>query len=145
MSKDFVKDMHDMHKHYEVHQAIDKLDTEHLQAFLKFRIDFLQEELDEMRDAYVKWQSQKINSEEAADATVDALIDLVVVAVGTLDLFKVDSYKAWDTVYNANMNKKIGIKESRPNPFGLPDLVKPEGWVAPDHTDNSGLFLEVFK
>jgi hypothetical protein len=43
------------------------------------------------------------------------------------------------------MSKKVGIKESRPNPLGLPDLVKPEGWKAPTHADNTGLFEKVFK
>jgi hypothetical protein len=37
------------------------------------------------------------------------------------------------------MAKEVGIKEGRPNPLGLPDLIKPAGWVAPDHADNTGL------
>jgi predicted HAD superfamily Cof-like phosphohydrolase len=71
---------------------------------------------------------------------VDGLIDLCVVAIGTLDLFEVDAHKAWDEVLKANMSKKVGVKESRPNPLGLPDLIKPEGWVGPDHTGNTGKF-----
>ena len=145
MSTNLIQDMNHMHAHYNVHEAIRKLDRDKLAIFLKFRIDFLQEELNEMIDAYVSHESGKISGEEAADDTVDALIDLIVIAVGTLDLFNVDAYKAWDEVYKANMNKQIGIKESRPNPFGLPDLVKPEGWVAPSHKDNVGLLSEVFK
>ena len=34
--------------------------------------------------------------------------------------------------------KEPGIKEGRPNPLGLPDLKKPEGWTAPEHTTNHG-------
>ena len=78
--------------------------------------------------------NKPIDSEEV----VDALIDLCVVAIGTLDLFEVNAYEAWNQVLAANLNKKVGVKESRPNPFGLPDLVKPEGWTAPDHTGNHG-------
>ena len=37
------------------------------------------------------------------------------------------------------MNKEVGVKASRPNPFNLPDLVKPSGWTPPDHSDNHGL------
>ena len=37
------------------------------------------------------------------------------------------------------MNKTPGVKATRPNKFGLPDLVKPEGWTAPSHTGNHGL------
>jgi hypothetical protein len=36
------------------------------------------------------------------------------------------------------MNKKVGIKETRPNPLGLPDLIKPKDWKAPSHKGNHG-------
>jgi len=36
------------------------------------------------------------------------------------------------------MSKEVGIKEGRDNPLGLPDLVKPAGWLAPDHSGNHG-------
>ena len=71
---------------------------------------------------------------------VDGLIDLCVVAIGTLDAFGVDAYKAWDEVLKANMSKNVGVKEGRPNPLGLPDLMKPEGWQAPSHQGNHGIF-----
>ena len=138
MSTNWVEDIARMHDKYGVHAALEKLDGEKLKAFLKFRIDFLQEELDEMKKAYEE------GGESAADDTVDALIDLCVVAIGTLDAFRVNSYKAWDAVDDANMNKEVGIKASRPNPLGLPDLIKPEGWTAPSHADNIGLFNKVF-
>ena len=35
----------------------------------------------------------------------DALIDLCVVAIGTLDVFKVTAIRAWDGVHAANMNE----------------------------------------
>ena len=34
------------------------------------------------------------------------------------------------------MSKESGVKPSRPNPLGLPDLIKPEGWTGPDHSEN---------
>jgi len=43
------------------------------------------------------------------------------------------------------MSKKVGVKQSRPNPLGLPDLIKPEGWEAPSHNNNVGLFGRVYK
>jgi predicted HAD superfamily Cof-like phosphohydrolase len=132
MSINWVEDMNAMHKRYGTHQAVEKLTPEQLKAFLQFRINFLQEELDEMKKAATP--NQPIDSEEV----VDALIDLCVVAIGTLDLFEVDAYKAWNEVLMANLNKKVGRKESRPNPWGLPDLIKPEGWKAPSHKDNHG-------
>ena len=132
MSMNWAEDMNRMHKKYGAHEAVEKLNKEQLKAFLQFRINFLQEELDEMKQAATP--NQPVDGEEV----VDALIDLCVVAIGTLDLFKVNPYDAWNQVLMANLNKKVGIKESRPNPFGLPDLIKPEGWEPPSHKDNHG-------
>jgi len=133
MSRDFTFDIAMMHEHYKVHPVIEKMDGETLKKFLEFRVRFLQEELDELKDA------------KGPEDVVDALIDLIVVAIGTLDGFQVNAYKAWDEVLKANMNKATGVKASRPNPLGLPDLIKPEGWVGPDHSDNHGLVTKIFK
>lgn len=132
MSRDWAADIWRMHKHYGVHPVIDKMDADTLKKFLEFRINFLQEELDELK-------SNKHNPEEI----VDALIDLCVVAIGTLDCFDVDSHAAWDEVLQANMNKTPGVKATRPNPLGLPDLIKPAGWKAPSHVGNHGLFMKM--
>jgi predicted HAD superfamily Cof-like phosphohydrolase len=132
MSKDWVQDINDMHTKYGVREVVQKFDQEKLAKFLEFRTNFLQEELDELKTA------------KNADDVVDALIDLCVVAIGTLDAFQVNSYKAWDAVHYANMRKNVGIKESRPNPLGLPDLIKPEGWTAPTHQDNVGMLDKIY-
>ena len=76
---------------------------------------------------------------------VDGIIDLCVFAIGTLEVFGVDANKAWDEVYRANMSKEVGIKEGRPNPLGLPDLVKPEGWTGPEHKGNHGNITDSFQ
>ena len=52
---------------------------------------------------------------------IDGLIDLCVIAIGTLDIAGVDADKAWEEVLEANMAKEVGIKPGRPNPLGLPD------------------------
>ena len=52
MSKNWVKDIHSMQKKYETHKWV-KINPEKLRDFLKFRINFLQEELDETRKAYM--------------------------------------------------------------------------------------------
>ena len=129
------QDIAQMHTQYGVKEATSKLDSEKLKAYLEFRFNFLQEEINEGRCAV-----QSGNSEEI----VDALIDLCVVAIGTLDAYGVDANKAWSEVLKANMAKKVGIKASRPNPFGLPDLVKPEGWIAPSHQGNHGIIPTAF-
>jgi hypothetical protein len=132
MSINWVRDIEEMHDHYDMIAPIDGFDTDKLKALLEFRIKFLEEEMRELRTA------------ENADDVVDALIDLCVVAIGTLDQFGVDAYTAWDRVLHANMNKTVGIKPGRPNPLGLPDLMKPDGWVAPWHGDNVGRLNDCF-
>lgn len=141
----WVGDIAGMHTKFGVNKVLRQLDRDKLEAFLKFRIDFLQEELDEMRGALVDYQAGKVEGLKAADDTVDALIDLCVVAIGTLDAFDVNADTAWNRVHRANITKEVGIKESRPNPLGLPDLIKPEGWVAPTHADNIGMLSKVFE
>jgi len=131
MSSNWVNDMNSMHVKYGVHGSVDKMDKKKLQAFLDFRLNFLEEELNETRAAAQNGDAEEI---------VDGLIDLCVVAIGTLDAFEVDAHKAWDEVLKANMAKEVGVKEGRPNPLGLPDLVKPEGWVGPSHEGNHGKF-----
>ncbi len=132
MSKDWVQDINDMHTKYGVHESVKGMDGDKLAKYLQFRVNFLQEELDELK-------ANTKNPEEI----VDALIDLCVVAIGTLDAFNVDAYKAWDEVHRANMQKEVGVKATRPNPLGLPDLIKPEGWEGPEHTDNYGLLTQL--
>ncbi len=133
MSTDFAKDLADMHSHYGFHEKVDTLSPWQLKLMLQFRNDFIQEEVNEL---FVSTE------EKDADGVVDALIDMIVVAVGTLDLYGVDTHRAWEAVRDANMNKRVGIKANRPNPLGLPDLVKPEGWVAPSHVGNHGMLPE---
>ena len=131
MSKNWVKDIQDMQYKYGVHKWIhdNRDNTDNLRRYLEFRIDFLREELDETDAALVSMDAEEI---------VDGLIDLCVVAIGTLDAFGVDPYKAWDEILRANLSKEVGVKPERPNPMGLPDLIKPDDWEGPDHSDNHG-------
>lgn len=126
-------DIEDMHNKFSVNTVIRNLDKDKLAKFLEFRLNFLQEELDEARNA------------KSADDIVDACIDLCVVAIGTLNAFDVDAYTAWNRVHEKNMQKEPGIKASRPNPLGLPDLIKPKGWTSPIHVDNVGLLTKLFE
>ena len=88
--------------------------------------------------------NETLSSQMSAEEMVDGIIDLCVFAIGTLEVFGVDANKAWDEVYKANMSKEVGIKEGRPNPLGLPDLVKPEGWTGPEHKGNHGNITDSF-
>jgi predicted HAD superfamily Cof-like phosphohydrolase len=135
MSKDWVTDINDMHSKFGVHEWV-KNNPDKLEKFLEFRFGFLQEELHEGIEAMIHGDAEEV---------VDSLIDLCVVAIGTLDAFDVDAHKAWNRVHSANMSKERGIKESRPNPLGLPDLIKPPNWQGPDNTDNHGHLTKALK
>lgn len=131
-------DIAEMHAKFGVNAVIRNLDSEKLKKFLEFRINFLQEELDEAKEAIASGDPKR------AEDIVDAMIDLCVVSIGTLDAFDVDSFEAWNRVHDKNMQKEPGIKPERPNPLGLPDLIKPAGWTPPTHADNVGLLSKIF-
>jgi len=132
MTNHWHQDINEMHHKFGVHEWMEKNkdNTDLMQKFLEFRIKFLEEELNETKAAALH--------DRNAPEVVDGLIDLCVIAIGTLDAFGVNSQEAWDRVHTANMSKERGVKESRPNPLGLPDLIKPEGWKGPEHHDNTG-------
>ena len=130
MSADWVNDINRMQNKYGVREWISHATPFQLGKYLEFRLKFIKEEYDETKEALIM---------EDAEEIVDGLIDICVVAIGTLDAMGVNAHKAWDEIFQANMNKEVGIKEERPNPLGLPDLIKPEGWVNPSHKDNHGL------
>ena len=136
MSRNWTADIAEMHQKFGTNKAIHSMDAKKLKAFLEFRVKFLDEELTEIKRALEGYDKEgELTSEEAADAVIDGCIDLCVVAIGTLDAFNVDAVEAWNRVHKANMAKEVGVKEGRPNPLGLPDLIKPKGWVAPGHKD----------
>lgn len=135
MKSKFVQDIHDMHTKFGFHESVKDFDNEKLKVLLDFREKFQKEEYTEFSKATTEFDAEEI---------VDGLIDTLVVAIGTLDLFNVDIDKAWDRVHAANMAKERGVKKERPNPLGMPDLMKPEGWTAPNHSDNHGRFTEFY-
>jgi predicted HAD superfamily Cof-like phosphohydrolase len=146
---DWANDIYMMHNKFGVKEwfAANKGNKELMAKYLTFRLNMCLEELLETAEA--SDLELAINEDGkfafAGDVTkadpeeiVDGLIDMCVFAIGTLDVFGVDANAAWNRVYDANMVKSVGIKEGRPNPFGLPDLIKPEGWEAPSHEGNHG-------
>lgn len=85
-----------------------------------FRQGFLQEEVSEHLLA--------IETENPAEQ-LDALADICFVAIGTAYKMGLDFNEAWRRVVAANMAKQAVTSG------GKFKISKPEGWVAPDHTD----------
>lgn len=118
--------------------ADNKEKPELLKAFLEFRIkSMMAEEWAELNEAFENKDSEEI---------IDGIIDLIVFGTTILDAFGVNGQEAWDRVYKANMAKEPGVKPGRPNPWGLPDMIKdPNTWIAPTHSDNTGIINKCFE
>jgi predicted HAD superfamily Cof-like phosphohydrolase len=135
-------DVRDMHEKFGVEPS-DLFDAQQwpiqkLFGLLEFRLNQQAEETAELTLAIQSFLAAP-NAEvakEQAEHIVDALVDGIVFAVGTLDLFNLCGQSAWDRVHEANMRKRPGVNPQRPNPFGFPDLIKPEGWKAPTHEES---------
>ncbi len=91
---------------------------------LDFRINFMREELKEYEDA------------STLEDQIDALVDLVVVAMGTAYLHGFDWEKHWHEVFMANMKKERVNSADQSKRGHAMDLRKPEGWKAPNHTQH---------
>jgi predicted HAD superfamily Cof-like phosphohydrolase len=102
---------------------------------LQFRAYLQTEEHDEFQQAVYDGNKEEI---------VDALIDQIWIACGTLDLLGIDFDKAFKQVEQANMSKERGIKPGREQSGGF-DVIKPKGWKGPDHSGNYGLLNDIFK
>jgi predicted HAD superfamily Cof-like phosphohydrolase len=87
------------------------------------RVKFLKEELAELEDAIA-------NRDLAGQA--DALVDLVVVALGTAALLNLPFAALWDDVHRANCAKVVGVDRKGRGGHGGRDLSKPPGWQPPD-------------
>lgn len=127
------KDIATMHNKFGVNDWLDDSTPETRKELMKLRMRMLAEEFNETLQAYLQGDAEEV---------IDGLTDLCVIAIGTMDIAGVNAESAWNTVMQANMSKRVGVKEGRPNPLGLPDLVKPDDWLAPSHASNHGIMKE---
>lgn len=116
------------------------------------RVKRQQEEFDELREAY--------ENNETVSEVADAVIDIIYIAAGTVDLLgdrdgtddlfvrkshlehlfdelnnsyasRLPLQALWDEVHNANMRKERGTEAT--SKYGNKfDIVKPAGWVGPN-------------
>ena len=126
-----IQDIVNMHSKFGVHAwKADNIDNKELmRKWLQLRMNMIREEFQETENAIASKDPEEV---------VDGLIDLLVFTLGTLEVMDVDIQKAWEQVMSSNMMKETGVKPGRPNPLGLPDLLKPSGWIPPSHEGNHG-------
>lgn len=136
---DMAHDIYMMHNKFGVREWVEKNkhDKELMKKYLAFRLMMQYEELGETMSAALV--------QENAEEVVDGLIDTIVFAIGTLDIMGVDVQTAWNEVYEANMAKEPGVKPGRPNPWGMPDLIKKSGWQPPSHEGNHGMLSRLME
>lgn len=93
---------------------------------MEFRKKFLHEELAEFESA--------VASNDLGEC-LDALVDLVVVAMGTAYLMGLPFMDAWREVQMKNL-QKVRVDHAGESKRGSSfDLKKPEGWTAPDQNN----------
>jgi predicted HAD superfamily Cof-like phosphohydrolase len=112
-----------------------------------FRVGFMAEEIGEycapddkdkshtdiieLTKKYYRWFRHEVSLEKK----LDALVDLVYVALGTAYLHGFAFDEAWRRVHEANM-KKVRAKKAEDSARGsVHDVVKPSGWTPPDLSD----------
>ena len=121
---DLMKDIKEFHEKFELRGP--QQPTQLPGDLHEFRVDFMFEELHEYRLAH---QQGNIVDQ------LDALVDLTYVVLGTAYLHGFDFNEAWRRVHAANMEKiraASGFDSRRGSAY---DVVKPEGWTAPDLSD----------
>jgi predicted HAD superfamily Cof-like phosphohydrolase len=106
---------------------------------LAFRIKFLEEEIREFKEAHEALEAGRITPDVALELAADALIDETYVAMGTADMMGLPWDKLWDEVHRANMEKVRATEASQSKRGSALDIIKPDGWVAPDHRPALGL------
>ena len=116
-----LKDIDSFHKKFKFEKN-DNVGIPDDNELVNFRTSFLMEELAEYTNAITKKDSA---------AALDALVDIVYIALGTAWLFNLPFEKAWNEVQKANMSKIRTKSKSKKRGTSF-DVVKPKGWIAPD-------------
>jgi len=111
------------------------------ESLREFRTKFLEEECREYDEA-ARETAERLSKLNPSTVTpllaeqLDALVDLVYVALGNAVMQGFDFNEAWRRVHRANMAKRRAAADGSDSRRGnVADVVKPPGWVAPDHSD----------
>ena len=122
MDKDtLIKDIDSFHKKFGFDKN-EKVGIPDDNELVNFRTSFLAEEFAEYTNAITK---------KDAAAALDALVDIVYIALGTAWLFNLPFHKAWKEVQRANMTKIRAKSKSKKRGTKF-DVVKPKDWKAPN-------------
>lgn len=150
---DPVADVEEFHNHFGIHY--EGLPRNLSPELLHARVKFMREELGEYEDATDKTTFEldlrtqnpalqqhpdvrfsRDRTTKALGESLDALVDLVYVALGTAHMHGFDFRVAWDRVHQANM-KKVCPPDAPQTPEQRMKMKvsKPKGWRSPNHSD----------
>ncbi len=117
-------DVKEFHKKFEIDYAGPPRGLGTDRPLHDFRVDRLSEEVLEYIQA------------DTMEDQLDALVDLVYVALGTAVVHGFNKFdEAWDRVHAANM-AKVRVLSAEDSRHGhATDIKKPPGWTAPDLSD----------
>jgi predicted HAD superfamily Cof-like phosphohydrolase len=118
---DMIQDIDDFHKKFGFtkREVGNKPDV----SLLHFRLKFLMEELHEMKvDA----------GKDDLEGVLDAIVDLIYVALGTAWLLNLDVAGAWKLVHAANMAKVRAERAEDSKRKSAFDVIKPNGLEKPN-------------
>lgn len=93
---------------------------------VQFRVRRTHEEIQEYLNAY---------ADIDLAGQLDALVDLVYIALGTAVFHGFNFDEAWRRVHEANMQKRRAVTADESKHGTTLDVVKPQGWLAPDLSD----------
>lgn len=121
-----IRNVQEFHRKFGLPTGVGKCPLMHDREAQEFRLGFLQEELDELREALAQGNRTK---------AFDALLDLAYVTYGTALFMGIDP-AMWDTgfeaVHGANMAKVRATSKAESKRDSTLDVVKPEGWQGPE-------------
>ena len=116
---DLIEDVEEFHEKYDL-QYEEQISRHLIPEEKEFRARCMLEELQEYIEA------------NTLEEEVDALIDLIYFALGTSYRHGFNFYDGWREVHRANLSKvRTPSKDCSKREFEL-DVIKPEGWEAPD-------------
>lgn len=144
--KTMFEDLRDFHEKFGL--AYDGPPRELPHELAVFRTKFVAEELAEYVTPF-KGAQQNIIAEveklmrytlgmeqQPLEKKLDALVDLVYIAIGSAYLHGFDFDEAWRRVHKANMAKvRSAAKGNGTERGGQFDVIKPPGWTPPDLSD----------
>ena len=120
---DIVQDIQDFHEKFEIPAYSEPLGLSVKASdgeMGNFRLSRLREELNEY---------EKALNEEDTEGQLDALVDLVYIAIGTAYISGFRFAEAHARIHEANM-KKVRARRAEDSRHGTAyDIIKPEGWT----------------